>query len=292
MRRLPPMGALEAFAVVAQHRTLRSASEELNLSVSALSRRIQTLEAYVGKPLFERLHHELRPTQDGEWLVAHATPLFEGLSQVLGDLQQSGSTNITVGVPPSFAGAWLLPRINRFREAYPNIALSFDSSGTPLTRLGNGLDAVIVFAETIVGDFYSRELKPQTAFAVCAPELLGPAPDPAKVIAEQVVLVHRGLPKVLPLWLEAMGLQGREPRRVDYYDSGPMLLAAAESGLGVALTLEDTVNFCLGGDRLIRPFGESVSSPYSYHFVCKRPALAGRALRRFHDWLLGEAALG
>lgn len=284
------MGALEAFVVVAQNRTLKAASAELNLSVSALSRRIQALETYVGKPLFERLHQELRLTSDGEWLIENAAPAFDALSRVLGDLQQNGNYGLTIGVPPSFAGAWLLPRLSRFRQDHPEIEISFDSSGAPFSKLGSSLDAVIVFAESVEGDLYTRELKPQAAFAVCAPGLLAAGAGPRLAIEQQVLLLHRGLPKVLPLWLEAMGLMDVSPARIEYYDSGPMLLAAAENGLGLALTLGDSVRFYPGEGRLERPFDEAVSTPYSYYFVSKRSSLTSRALRRFHDWLFAEAA--
>lgn len=289
MRRMPPMGALEAFLVVAQNRTLAVASGELSLSVSALSRRIQALEVYVGRPLFERLHHELRLTPDGEWLFEQARPAFEALSQALGELSHSDARSIALGVPPSFATAWLLPRFGLFQDAHPDTEVSFDSSGDPFSRLGTSLDAIIVFAEQVAGDFYARELRSQAAFAVCAPGYIEPGATPAMVIASKPILLHKGLPKVLPLWLEAHGLAPDPGVQLRYYDSGPMLLAAAASGLGVALTLADTVGFHPGEPGLEQPFGETVPTPYSYYFVCRQSALRGRALRRFHDWIVAEA---
>ena len=283
------MGALEAFIIVAQNRTLTAAAGELNLSVSAISRRIQALETYVGVALFERLHHELKLTPDGERLVENAAPVFDALSQVLTDLQKSGAQSLTIGVPPSFAAAWLLPRIGRFKEKYPDIILSFDSSGAPFSRLGGSLDAAIVFSEQVEGDLYSRELKPQTAFAVCAEGYLPADMTPRAMLESHTLLLHSGLPKVLPAWLNALGLADVPLGNREFYDSGPMLLAAAESGLGVALTLQDAVSFYTSGGRLERPFGEAIPTPYSYYFVCRRSALAGRALRRFHDWMLSEA---
>lgn len=285
------MGAIEAFVVVAQNRTLTAASHELNLSVSAISRRIQALETYVGAPLFERLHHELRLTPHGERLVENATPVVDALSQVLADLRHDGVDRLTIGVPPSFAAAWLLPRLTRFKTAYPGIDLTFDSAGAPLPRLGAGLDAAIVFGESVASELHARVLKPQTAFAVCAPGFLDPDTTPGAALAAHSLLLHSSLPKVLPCWLEAVGLGGLTPRRIDYYDSGPMLIAAAESRLGIALTLEDTVNF-LAGARIERPFGEAAATPYSYYFVCRRPALARRGVRRFHDWLFDEMDAG
>lgn len=283
------MGALEAFLVVAQSRTLAVASTELSLSVSALSRRIQALETYVGRPLFERLHHELRLTADGEWLVEQARPAFEALSHALGELSQTDAHSLALGVPPSFATAWLLPRFGRFQAAHPDVEVSFDSSGDPFSRLGSSLDAIIVFAEQVAGDFYARELRSQAAFAVCAPGYVEPGMTPAAVAASRPILLHKGLPKVLPLWLASHGLAPDPAMQLRYYDSGPMLLAAAESGLGVALTLADTVRFHPGEPRLEQPFGEAVPTPYSYYFVCRHSALRGRALRRFHDWIVAEA---
>lgn len=291
MRRLPPMGAIEAFAVVAQNRTLTAAAGRLNLSVSALSRRIQSLENYIGAPLFERLHHELRLTPTGEQLAESVAPAIDVLSQAIEELQRNSASHLTIGVPPSFAAAWLLPRFARFRAAYPAIEISFDSSGAPLSRLNGGLDAAIVFAEVLDSDVYARVLKPQTCFAVCAPGFLPPGMTPATAMETQTLLVHSGLPKVLPAWLGAMGLGDSPPQRIEYYDSGPMLMAAAENGLGIALTLEDSVRFYPGGGRLERPFHEDVPTPYSYWFVCRKSGLAGRALLRFHDWLFAEIAM-
>jgi LysR family transcriptional regulator, glycine cleavage system transcriptional activator len=290
MRRMPPMGALEAFLVVANSRTLAAASTELSLSVSALSRRIQALEAYVGRPLFERLHHELRLTADGEWLLDQARPAFDALAQALGELSQSDAHSIALGVPPSFATAWLLPRFGGFRQAHPDITVSFDSSGEPFSKLGTSLDALIVFAEDVVDGFYARELRRQAAFAVCAPGYLEAGADIAAAISSRPLLVHKGLPKVLPLGIEAFGLKPSPSLQVQSYDNGPMLLAAAEAGLGIAITLGDSVRFYPGEGRLEQPFGEAVPTPYSYYFVCRQSALRGRALRRFHDWIIREAA--
>src|SRR3546814_5006358 len=57
MPRLPPLSSMEAFLEVARHGTVKAAAIELGLSMPALSRRIQTLEHAVGRPLFNRHHH-------------------------------------------------------------------------------------------------------------------------------------------------------------------------------------------------------------------------------------------
>src|SRR3712207_1632399 len=69
MRRLPPLGALEAFVAVAQRQSLKRAAEDLNLSPSALSRRVQALETHVGRRVFDRVAGEFRLTVAGASLL-------------------------------------------------------------------------------------------------------------------------------------------------------------------------------------------------------------------------------
>jgi LysR family transcriptional regulator, glycine cleavage system transcriptional activator len=52
MRRLPPLTAIEAFVQVARLGSIKAASAELALSAPALSRRVQALERFIGRPLF------------------------------------------------------------------------------------------------------------------------------------------------------------------------------------------------------------------------------------------------
>ena len=49
-----------------------------------------------------------------------------------------------------------------------------------------------------------------------------------------------------------MGLGEGDLRRIESYDSGPMLIGAAESGLGIALPLTDSVHFYPGNANLER----------------------------------------
>src|SRR3546814_10555647 len=65
MTRLPPLSSMEAFLEVARHGTVKAAASELGLSMPALSRRIQTLEHAVGRPLFDRHQQGLKQNEAG-----------------------------------------------------------------------------------------------------------------------------------------------------------------------------------------------------------------------------------
>lgn len=88
--KLPPLGGLEAFVAVAQHHSLKAAAPKLNISVSALSRRIQTLETHLGLALFERGAREFRLTADGEALLDSVSVSFDLLRASIDSLRVAG----------------------------------------------------------------------------------------------------------------------------------------------------------------------------------------------------------
>jgi LysR family glycine cleavage system transcriptional activator len=288
MLRIPPTGALEAFLAAARGGTLRIASEEINLSVSALSRRIQGLESYIGAQLFFRLHHEFRLTPVGERLLSGLTPAFDQLGLLIEELRDQQKYQVSVGVPTSFATAWLLPRLHKFRAKFPDVELRLDSSGSPKAKLGVSLDSIILFANKHEWQIGMHELRPQRAFAVAAPGLIDSRSGLAKVMQEHALLLHSGLPEILPSWLKAVGLKSVSPARFEYYDDGPLILSAAQNRLGIALVLEDMINFYPRTSELQRPFGECAQTPYSYCLAVK-PTSVSRAVTWFNDWLIEEA---
>jgi LysR family transcriptional regulator, glycine cleavage system transcriptional activator len=289
MLKIPPTAALEAFLATARSGTLKMASEEINLSVSALSRRIQNLESYIGAQLFFRLHHEFRLTPVGERLLSGLSPAFDQLGLLMEELRDQQKYQVSVGVPTSFATSWLLPRLHKFRAKFPDVELRLDSSGSPKSKLGVSLDAIILFANKHDTQIGMHELRPQRAFAVAAPGLVDSRSGLANVMQDHALLLHSGLPEILPSWLKEVGLKNVSPARFEYYDDGPLILSAAQNRLGIALVLEDMINFYPRTSELQRPFGECAQTPYSYCLVVK-PTSVSRAVKWFNDWLIEEAA--
>jgi LysR family transcriptional regulator, glycine cleavage system transcriptional activator len=284
------LGALEAFMVVGQRHALKVAADDLSLSVSALSRRIQALESYVGRPLFDRRNHEFRLTPEGQSLLSDLVPAFESMGLALDTLRGEGRETLRLGVMPAFAQGWLLPRLGRFKQLFPKVEVSLDTTKAPLARLGTALDGAVVLAERGEPSLYTRQLPTQSVLAVCSPALArGSAPiaRPSD-IAHQTVLLHRDMPEILAAWIDGLGQGELTPGRVEYYDTGSMLLEAAAHGHGVALAFDFMVPEMLQSGRLVRPFEDRVTSPLNYFFACRPAAMESRPLRRFHDWLFDE----
>jgi LysR family transcriptional regulator, glycine cleavage system transcriptional activator len=290
MRRLPSLAAVEAFVQVSRLGSIKAAAEELSLSSPALSRRIQTLEGFIGRPLFERGHQSIRLNEDGERLMSLVSPIIESLSDAMEVMTSAQNViRLRLGTPPLFASQRLIPQMPNLRALHPALHIDLDTGGHALTRLGDGLDAVIVLAREIDPSIYSFKLDRDTIYTVGARRLKqGPhAITEPKQIADMTVMVHRDMPDLFDAWRNSVGLPKIEPAATDYFDSGQLMLEAAAQGLGIAFLHRNHLTDA-NDDRLTQMFdGIEVESPYSYWFACRPRALDMRAVRLFHDWLKG-----
>ena len=292
MRRLPPLTAIEAFVQVARLGSIKAAAEELALSSPALSRRVQSLERFIGKPLFERRHQALRLNADGERLLAGIAPPIDAMSDAV-EAMMSGVEllRLRLGVLPLFATQRLLPRMGELKKRHPELHLDVDTAGHGTTRLGDGLDVAIVLAREIDPTLYARRLDRNRVYVIGAKSLLE-GPDPVtrpEQLAGMTALLHRDMPETFLQWRREAGLPELEPLAVDHFDSGSLMLEAAAQGLGVAFMLESHFE-AAHDDRIVQLFDISVDSDYSYWFVCRPRALQTRPVRLFHDWLVEAVA--
>ncbi|MFL0413369.1 LysR substrate-binding domain-containing protein [uncultured Sphingomonas sp.] len=292
MRRLPPLTAIEAFVAVARLGSVKLAAEELALSAPALSRRVQTLERFLGRPLFDRRHQAMVPNAEGERLLAQIAPVLDQLSDAVESMTSAVEVvRLRLGVLPLFASQRLFPRLPELRAAHPELHLDIDTAGHGIARLGDGLDAVIALARDIDPALYARRLDRNMVYVIGSRSLIE-RPDPVvrpQQLAALTALVHRDMPDTFVAWRTAAGLNDIEPMAVDHFDSGALMLEAAAQGLGVAFMHES--HFADAADpRLVRLFDIEVVSPYSYWFVCRPRALQLKQVRIFRDWLIDTLA--
>ncbi len=287
MRRLPPLTAIEAFVQVARLGSVKAAAQELALSAPALSRRVQALERFIGRPLFDRRHQAMELNADGERMIAQIAPALDILSDAVESLTSGDVWRLRLGVLPLFATQRLFPKLTSLRALHPDLHLDIDTAGHGTTRLGEGLDAAIVLQRDVDPALYARRLDRNTIYVIGARAMIeGPSPivDPAQ-LAGLTALVHRDIPDTFATWCNAAGLPGLEPRAIDHFDSGAVMLEAVAQGLGVAFMHANHFNDA-HDPRMIRLFDIEVESPYSYWFVCRPRALQQRPVKLFHDWLI------
>ncbi|CAM8653049.1 MULTISPECIES: LysR substrate-binding domain-containing protein [Sphingobium] len=288
MRRLPPLTALEAFVQVARLGSVKAAAEELALSTPALSRRVQALERFIGRPLFDRKHQALEINAEGQRLLDDIAPALDSLAQALENIQSGGNQlRLRLAVMPLFATQRLFPHLGKLRQQHPQLHIDIETTPHAVARLGEGLDAAIVLSKDIDPALYAHELDHEEVYLIGRRELLEGSQALASPteLAQQTILLHRDMAMSFDAWKEAAGLPDLQPLAIDNYDSGQLMLEAAAQGLGVAVM--HASHYEQSGDpRLVRLFPIHVESPYRYFFVCRPRALQTRAVRIFRDWLV------
>lgn len=289
MRRLPPLSAIEAFVHVAREGSIKAAAEELSLSSPALTRRIQTLERFIGRRLFDRQHQAIRLNADGERFLAGVAPALDQLGIAIETLTAERSLlRLRLGILPLFASQRLFPHLADLHAKHPELHIDTDTAPHILTRLGDTIDAGIALAENIDPSLYSVRLGTDRVSIIAARSMVeGPnaIQDPSE-LGNATVILHRDMPETFTAWKRAMGMPRLEPEAIDYSDSGPLMLEAAAQGLGIAFMLES--HFIDAHDQRIARLFEDlpVESPYSYWFACRPRALENPAVKTFHDWLV------
>ena len=129
---------LKIFHVVAEAGSFTSATVILNISQSAISRQIQSLEEDLKVKLFERHARGLTLTQNGEYVYKTAHEVISKLKEIeisLGDQKNKPTGKLTITTVRSFGTHWLTPRIQEFMNLNPEIEveLIFDDKELDLS---------------------------------------------------------------------------------------------------------------------------------------------------------------
>lgn len=118
------LAALDMLVTVAETGGFTAASVRLGRTQSAVSVRIQDLEAQLGQKLLERSRRGVTPTDAGERLIGHARRLLAVEREALADLGGEAATGrLRVGVPDDYVDAYLRPLIARFAAEHPRVEL-------------------------------------------------------------------------------------------------------------------------------------------------------------------------
>ena len=283
MRRLPPLGSIQAFVHAARLGSVKAAADSLALSSPALTRRIQSLEQFVGTSLFERQNNSVQLNDRGKAFLADVEPHIEALSSAVERVGDNGRMRIRLAVPSLFASQRLMPALPSLRRAQPNLLIDVDTGANRISRLSDGVDVAIAITEGVDDRHYSKMLERGRIVAIGSRDLADEIRRPSD-LKQAHILLHSGMPNAFREWSKAIGSPDLEPAEITHFDAGQLILDAAAGGLGIAFMLESHLQ-CSTDERLVQFFGETAESPYAYWFACSPSALERRSVRVFHDWL-------
>ncbi|RSK70290.1 LysR family transcriptional regulator [Enterobacter huaxiensis] len=152
---------LYAFRALLEYGNFRIAAESICLSQSALSRRIEKLEAAIGARLFDRTTRRVTLTLYGQTFAERCGQLLQDVEVMLADIDKVSEERtglITVATVPSAAYYFMPDVIRRFRSRYPRVRIKMIDSSA-----GNVIEAV-VSGQADFGICFARSLQPDLEF--------------------------------------------------------------------------------------------------------------------------------
>jgi len=282
--------ALQAFDVAARTGSFKDAAQSLNLTPSAISHRIRNLEASLGIALFTRTHRAVELSANGKQLVAATGKAFAELARAGTPLpDRSRRLRLRLKVLPTFAAAWLIPRMADFINRHPDIDVAIETSSRNVDFDTEAFDAGISVgnAEDFRG-LAADHLTDIKTTPVASPALIKRlrlrAPSD---LARTMLIEVTTFPAAWRLWLKHAGVGELKAKGIISVDSFVASMQAAEQGAGVALGLEP---FAIERERngaIKRPFALAYPTG-SYWLVYPRGQRRNRALDAFRRWLLKE----
>ena len=287
-----PLNTLPAFRAAARRQNLRAAGDDLHLTHSAVSQQIKLLEGQLGVQLFDRRGRSLVLNAAGSALQRAVEQALDTLAEGVRAAQEASSgkaPQIRLTVLPSFAQRWLLPRMGRWHEKHPDIALEVNTSQSVVDIGREGFHAGLRAGTGPWRGLQAERLMDAALIAVAAPKraarLVG---QPAAALASEPLL---GEADEWARWLGQLGVTLRA-KPVASFNDGGLLLQATEQDLGLALVRELLAADALLDGRLARlpgpPLADAESATY---WIVFPPESADWApLRRLRTWLHAEMA--
>ena len=175
---------LRVFHAVAEAGSFTHAGEALNLSQSAVSRQVSSLEEDLGVQLFHRHARGLILTEQGEILSDTANDVTEQLQLVqaaIADSKEKPTGELRVTSTVGFGSTWLTPRIHEFLHAYPEIRLSIICDDRELDLGMREADVAIRITEPTQPDLVKKRLFTVHTHVYAAPEYLERHGEPRTV---------------------------------------------------------------------------------------------------------------
>jgi LysR family glycine cleavage system transcriptional activator len=295
-RRWLPLNALRAFDAVGQRLSFTAGAQALNVSQSAVSRHVISLEELLGHKLFDRSGPTLVLTAAGQALLPEVSKSFDRLEQTMNAIcaNPNASRPIRIHIPPSLLQQVVMPMIQAFRAEHPDIRIDISSSG--VTGLpSNETDMAIVFDRPNIDDRVTDLLWMVRVAPVCSPATA--AHHAGKPLAQFLAdndLLHvklEGEPRGL-LW-SIFARQCRVDLDADRglaFDTASLAVGYAMNADGVALADIDMFAPEIAAGRLCAPHDSVIDDGFGYYLKLRPEDLSDPTISLVRSWLIARFA--
>jgi DNA-binding transcriptional LysR family regulator len=285
---------LKIFHAVAESGNFTKATYILNLSQSAISRQIQSLEQELKTQLFERHARGLSLTENGEYLYKTAHEVISKLKDVestLIDKKNKPSGKITVTTVVSFGTTWLTPRIQEFMKLNPEIEVELIFDDEELDLSTREADIGIWMRRPKQLNYIQKKLIDINYHIYGSAKYLeqhGYLKSTSDLNKHKFISYGRGAPSPVfnPDWALKLGVKdGKKRKPIMKVNSVYGLLLAVQSGVGLA-ALPDYMTVSV--PNIIRVLPQVEGPKTEAHFVYPQSLKNVARLVAFRNFLYSK----
>jgi LysR family glycine cleavage system transcriptional activator/LysR family transcriptional regulator of beta-lactamase len=288
-RRLPSLNGLRAFEAAGRHGSFTAAARELNVTQTAVSRLVRLLEDRLGFALFRRHASALELTAQGQALLSGLTDAFDSIARLAESVSaMRGGPVLTVGVGPTLAVSWLIPRLANFYRSHPDIEVRVATGGATRPVRDDWTCTIRRDTDALQG-YTAERLFPSSVVPVCTPELASTLHS-TDDLHNATLIVVSNMPNEWQYWFEAARLRAPlGPAGEVSFESNAMAMQAALDGVGVAIAQLPYVSDALAAGRLVAPFPIIAHTQGGWFLEYRPVRREDPALLAFRKWLHQEA---
>ena len=281
---------MKAFEAAARHGSFARAAYELNVTATAISQHVKSMEHWLGAPLFVRRSNGVLLTEHGQEILSDVTRILDDIAELLPPkaepIKKVGVSLITI---PALSDGWLRPSLAQFHEQNPGTEVSVKSDlRTGQIEKDPTIDFVISDQDYVDPALLSELLFEDRLVPVCTPQyrdLLG-LQDPHNWDA--VTLLHDVLWE--GDWLKWADEKGRV--EIDWlagprYPNHWLAIEAAKQARGVLMAHKRLVDGDLADGTLVSLAPDPVPTGQSYYLVRRRGHSSPAAIQ-LRAWLLAS----
>ncbi len=291
-RRIPSTSALAAFEAAARHQSFTKAADELAVTQSAVCRQVAALEAFLGLKLFRRSRRGVTLTEAGASYGRQVGARLDEVERDAFELMARGGQGgaLELGVVPTFATKWLLPRLGAFLRAHPGISIHFTPRTRPFLFDETPFHAAIYAGESTWPGTEGQFLMREDLIAVASPALIARRRALAAADVAQLPLLQQSTrPYAWRQWFASQGVQAANDLAGPRMELFSMLTEAAIQRLGVALIPRLLVEDELARGLLVQCALHRHLSDRSYYLIGPERRAENPLLQDFRAWLAAEA---
>lgn len=292
-RKIPSTTALALFESAARHQSFTQAAQEHAVTQSAVCRQIAGLEDFLSVKLFRRTKRGVLLTEAGTNYARNVRARLDDVERDTLALMAKGGAGgaLELGVVPTFAAKWLVPRLGGFHRLHPDIAVHLSSRTRPFLFADTALDAAIFAGEAGWPGTASCFLMDERLVAVGSPALVKTRRTlKAADLAHLPLLQMSTRPYAWRQWFESLGLHIDNDLAGARMELFSITTEAAIHGQGLALIPRFLIEDDLKQGRLVPLIEHEFVSDRRYYFIYPEQKSDNTVLALFRSWLEEEAA--